>query len=101
MEGKTTASIEHVISTPPFTHTLCITWLYFPEVLNHQFHQINTPKNKSPFSLSAHVTAVDVVHGQQVVAMAKLEVDDLQGGGELRPLLCVPRTTLHGHVLQQ
>lgn len=44
---------------------------------------------------------VDGVHGQQVVAMPKLEVDDLQGGLDLSHLSGLSRTALPHHILQQ
>lgn len=44
---------------------------------------------------------VDGVHGQQVVAVAELEVDDLQGGLDLSHLSGLSRATLPHHVLQQ
>ena len=44
---------------------------------------------------------VDGVHGQQVVAVAELEVDDLQGGLDLGHLSGLSWTALPHHVLQQ
>ena len=97
---------EEVIPTHPFHPTLStFPWLYFtdPSVESSQpIHPLLVPFNKKrQSSWSPHITAVDIVHGQQVVAMAKLEVDDLQGGGELRPLTGVSRATLEGHIVQQ
>lgn len=48
-----------------------------------------------------YITVVDGVHGQQVVAMAKLEMDDLQRGLDISHLSAVSGTTLPHHVLKQ
>ncbi len=52
---------------------------------------------------NTHVTVLDVVHGQQVVAVAELELDDVQRGVYLEPLVSRVRSglTLTQHVLQQ
>lgn len=44
---------------------------------------------------------VNGVHGQQVVAMAELEMDDLQGNFDLSHLSVLSWPTLPHHVLQQ
>lgn len=49
----------------------------------------------------AYITVADGVHGQQVVAMVKLEVDDLQRRLDLRNLPELFWSTLPHHVLQQ
>lgn len=50
---------------------------------------------------SSYVTVMDGVHGQQVVAVAELEMDNLQSGLDLSHLSGLSRTTLPHHVLQQ
>lgn len=44
---------------------------------------------------------MDRIHGQEVVAMAKLEVHDLHGGLDLSQLSGLSRAALSHHVLQQ
>ncbi len=49
----------------------------------------------------SYITVEDGVHGQQVVAVAELELDDLQSGFDLSHLSSLCRATLPHHVLQQ
>lgn len=49
----------------------------------------------------SYITVVDGIHGQQVVAVAELEMDDLQCSLNLSHLSGLSRTTLPHHVLQQ
>lgn len=49
----------------------------------------------------SYITVVDGVHGQQVVAMAKLEMDDLQRGLDISHLSAVSGTALPHHVMKQ
>lgn len=55
------------------------------------------------FSADTHITVLNVVHGEQVVAVAELELDDVQRGLYLEPLVSRMRSglTLTQHVLQQ
>lgn len=49
----------------------------------------------------SYITVLDGIHGQKVVAMAKLEMDDLQSGFDFSQLSGLSWTTFHHHVLQQ
>lgn len=60
-------------------------------------HSSQSPKDGG----NPYITLVDGIHGQQVVSMAELEVDDLQGGLDLSQLSGLSRTALPHHVLQQ
>lgn len=49
----------------------------------------------------SYITVLDGVHGQEVVAMAKLEMDDLQCGFDLGHLSGLSWPTICHHVLQE
>lgn len=53
------------------------------------------------FPVRPYITVLDGVHGQEVVAVAKLVMDDLQGGLDLGHLSGLSGTAVCHHVLQQ
>lgn len=53
------------------------------------------------FPMLSYITVLDGIHGQKVVAVAKLEMDDLQSGFHFGYLSGLSWPTFHHHVLQQ
>lgn len=53
------------------------------------------------FRMLSYITLLDGIHGQKIVAVAKLEMDDLQSGFDFGYLSGLSWTTFHHHVLQQ
>lgn len=84
--------VRHEILPTIFFSALCLYSNYIYRIQND---------GKDKRNMLPYITVVDGVHGQQVVAMAKLEMDDLQSGLDISHLSAVSGTTLPHHVMKQ
>lgn len=93
-------STLYLDSIPVYVCTVCKTEILPANDLKSWYFGLQNVLKVKRNKLS-YVTVVDGIHGQQVVAMAELEVDDLQSGLDLSHLSGLSWTALPHHVLQQ
>lgn len=95
-------SKAHTVPMPSYVrYALCLKYDVLPCLHSAILYVCSSVEGRHAQKLLPHVAVADGVHGQQVVAVSELEVDDFQSCFHLGRLSGSARPTLPHHVLEQ